>query len=123
LEVEKMKKDLKEKLKKRLEKEKREIEKELKGFAKKDLKLPEDWDTKFPKFNGETGFEAKAEEVEEYERLLPVEHALELKLAEIERALEKIKKGKYGICEKCGKEIEEKKLKANPATRYCSKCK
>ena len=118
-----MKEVLKEKLKKRLEKEKMEIEKQLKSFAKKDTKLLEDWNTKFPKFNGETGFEAKAEEVEEYERLLPVEYALELKLKEIERALEKIKKGKYGICEKCGKEIEEKKLRANPATRYCSKCK
>ena len=118
-----MKKELIEKLKKKLEKEKREIEKELESFAKKDIKLKGDWDTKFPKFDGEAGFETKAEEVEEYERLLPIEYALELKLVEIERALEKIKKGNYGICEKCGKEIEEEKLKANPATRYCSKCK
>ncbi len=118
-----MKKELKEKLKRRLEKEKREIEKQLKKFAKKDIKLAGDWDTKFPKFNGETGLEIKAEEVEEYERLLPVEYTLELKLREIERALEKMEKGKYGICEKCGKEIEEEKLKANPATKFCLKCK
>ena len=118
-----MRKDLKEKLKKKLGKEKKEIEKQLESFAKKDTKLSEDWDTKFPKFDGETGFETKAEEVEEYERLLPVEYALELKLKEIERALEKMKKEEYGICEKCKREIEEKKLRANPATRYCSKCK
>ena len=118
-----MKKEFELKLKKKLEKEKTEIERQLKGFAKKDIKLPQDWDTKFPKFDGETGLEAKAEEVEEYERLLPVEYALELKLKEVEKALEKITKGKYGICEKCGEEIEEKKLKANPATRFCSKCK
>lgn len=118
-----MKKELEKKLKKRLEREKKEIEKQLKSFAKKDVKLLEDWDTRFPKFDGETGFETKAEEVEEYERLLPVEYALEIKLREIERALEKIEEGKYGICEKCGKEIEEKKLKVNPATRFCLKCK
>jgi len=118
-----MKGEIELRLKRKLEKEKREIEKQLKSFAKKDVKLPQDWDTKFPKFDGETGLEAKAEEVEEYERLLPVEYALETKLKEIERALEKMEKGKYGTCEKCGGEIEEKKLKANPSTRFCSKCK
>lgn len=111
------------KLKKRLEKEGKEIENELKKFAKKDVKLEGDWDTKFPKFDGESSLETKAEEVEEYESLLPVEYALEKKLVEIKRALEKIEKGKYGICEKCGREIEKDKLKANPATRYCKKCK
>ncbi len=44
-------------------------------------------------------------------------------LKEIERALQKIYEGSYGICEKCGEEIEEERLTLLPWTRVCSKCK
>ena len=43
-------------------------------------------------------------------------------LEEIERALRKIKEGRFGICEVCGKSISKKRLKAIPYTRYCIKC-
>ncbi len=43
-------------------------------------------------------------------------------LREIEEALERIKIGKYGICEKCKKEIEEERLEIIPWTRFCSSC-
>ena len=121
-----MNKKLLKELKEKLEKEKSLIEKELKGFAKKDEKLKGDWDTKFPKWDGEAGSsssETMADEVEEYESLLPVEHILELKLRDINLALEKIGKGKYGICEKCGKEIEAERLKTIPEARLCLRCK
>ena len=36
--------------------------------------------------------------------------------------LEKIKKGKYGICEKCGKEIPLERLEVSPEARFCLKC-
>ncbi|KPJ57548.1 hypothetical protein AMJ49_00285 [Parcubacteria bacterium DG_74_2] len=110
-------------LKEKLEKEKGEIEEELKKFAKRDIKFPEDWDTKFPKWDGETGFEIEADEVEEYATRLPIEYALELKLKSINLALEKIKRSEYGICEKCKKEIEIERLKANSSARFCLKCK
>ena len=92
-----MKKDLIKKLKERLEKARDSIEKELGSFAKKDDKLKDDWDTRFPHFNGGSGgqiLEDAAEEVEEYSARLPVEHSLELRLRDINLALEKIKKGK-----------------------------
>lgn len=111
------------KFKKDLEKEKGLIEEELKKFAKKDKKIAGDWDTKYPKWDGETGLEAETDEVEEYLTRLPIEYGLELKLKAINSALEKIGKGKYGICEKCGKEIEIEKLKANPTAKFCLKCK
>jgi len=38
-------------------------------------------------------------------------------------ALEKIEKGRYGNCEKCGKEIDEKRLKISPEARFCLNCK
>jgi RNA polymerase-binding protein DksA len=43
-------------------------------------------------------------------------------LKEIEKALKKIAKGSYGICEKCGKRIEEERLEILPWTCYCSMC-
>ena len=116
-----------EKIKTQLEKEKVSVEKELKKFAKEDDKPNGDWDTRFPKFNsGEAGsaaLEKAADEVEEYSNLLPIEHALELRLKNIDSALKKIKIGKYGICEKCGKEIPIARLKASPEARFCLKCK
>ena len=122
-----MNKKLLNELKTQLEKEKRTIEEELKKFAKKDEKLKGDWDTRFPKWDGsETGsaaLEKAADEVEEYSTLLPIEHSLELRLKNINLALEKIEKGRYGNCEKCGKEIDEKRLKISPEARFCLKCK
>lgn len=113
-------------LKEKLEKEKAAMEEQLKTFAEKDPHLKGDWDTKFPKFNGEFGgaaLETAADEVEEYEARLPMEHTLELRLRDVNIALEKIKKGKYdGKCEKCGKMIDKKRLNIYPEARFCIKC-
>jgi DnaK suppressor protein len=120
-----MKEELIKKFKERLEKEKEEIEKQLKEFAKKG-KIPDDWEAKFPKFDGESGsgaLERAADEVEEYEKLRSTEQVLEVKLKNINSALEKIKKGNYGICEKCQREIEIDRLEAIPEARFCKKCK
>jgi RNA polymerase-binding transcription factor DksA len=120
-----MKEELIKKFKKRLEKERGEIETQLKKFAKRG-KIPDDWETKFPHYNGESGsgaLERAADEVEEYENLRSIEQVLEVKLKNINLALEKIKKGKYGICEKCQREIEIERLEAIPEARFCSKCK
>jgi RNA polymerase-binding transcription factor DksA len=46
-----------------------------------------------------------------------------VKLKNINLALEKIKKGNYGICEKCQREIEIDRLEAIPEARFCKKCK
>lgn len=37
-------------------------------------------------------------------------------------AIEKIKKGTYGICESCGKQISKERLKVIPYAKYCIKC-
>jgi RNA polymerase-binding transcription factor DksA len=123
--MKKISKNLLFQLKKGLEKEKKELEEELKTFAKKDEKLEHDWDTRFPHFDGESGggiLEKAADEVEEYSTLLPIEYSLELKLREVNLALERMKKGKYGICQKCQKVIEIERLKFSPEVKLCSKC-
>ncbi len=116
-----MNKEQKEQLREKLEENKKSLEKALGSFAKKD-DLPEgDWDTVFPK-NEDSSMEEKADEVEEYSSLLPVEHALETKLKNINDALKKIKTDSYGICEKCGEQISYKKLSLTPETKTCKNC-
>ena len=44
-------------------------------------------------------------------------------LKKIEKAIEKIENGTYGICESCGAEIPIKRLKARPVTDLCIECK
>lgn len=111
-----------EELKQKLEKEKGSLEKELKGFAKEDSKPKGDWDTRYPKFDG-GNLESEADEVQEYEKLLSVEYNLETRLRNINLALEKMKKNKYGECEKCKKPIDIKRLKACPEAKLCVKCR
>lgn len=113
------------KIQERLEAEKIAIEQELQRFAKKDDKLKDDWDTKFPEFNSGAGsqmMEDEASEVEEYVTKLPIEYSLETRLKNISSALEKVKKGEYGKCEKCGKAIPKERLEALPEARFCLRC-
>lgn len=62
-------------------------------------------------------------DVYEREKNLALMRRLEQKLEEIEYALQIVKKGKYGICERCGKPIDPARLKALPETTLCVKCK
>jgi DnaK suppressor protein len=43
--------------------------------------------------------------------------------AEIDRALEKIQNGTYGLCEQCGEPIPEARLQALPQAALCVACK
>jgi DnaK suppressor protein len=44
-------------------------------------------------------------------------------LRKIDEALERIEEGSFGICERCGEAIEEKRMLARPVTTYCIACK
>jgi DnaK suppressor protein len=44
-------------------------------------------------------------------------------IGKIKEALERIDNGGYGICEMCGEEISEARLKARPVTTLCIECK
>jgi len=105
----------------KLEKEKKRIEEELESFAQRKKGAKGGWETIYPQFDGEK-LEEAADEVEEYGNLLPLERRLEEELRKIDKSLEKIKKGKYGICEKCKKPISKERLKAYPQAEYCKKC-
>lgn len=44
-------------------------------------------------------------------------------LKKIDKALEKIEEGTYGICESCDEPIGVKRLEARPVTDLCIRCK
>jgi len=116
-----MEKTLLKELKTKLEEQKKSVQKELESFAKKDPDIKHNWDTQYP--NREDGDkDEEADEVQEYENKLSLEHSLEPKLQSIIYALEKIEHGTYGLCEKCKKEIESDRLKIAPEAKLCIKC-
>ena len=117
-----MEKQLIQELKKKLLEEKDLLKKDLLKFADKDKKIPDDYDTRFPYLERSSAPDEDAEEVEQYETLLALEHSLELRLKDVNDALEKIENGQYGECENCHQKIEIARLKANPAARLCMKC-
>jgi RNA polymerase-binding transcription factor DksA len=43
-------------------------------------------------------------------------------LAEVDQALVRLRAGSYGRCEQCGALIDEHRLAARPATRWCIGC-
>src|SRR3990167_2753231 len=88
----------------KLNHQKASLEKELASFAVEDKKVKGNWDAKRVN-NEDSDMEEKADEVEEYDNLLSLEHSLELKLKNVNSALGKITAGTYGTCEKCGKVI------------------
>jgi DnaK suppressor protein len=44
-------------------------------------------------------------------------------LKKIENAIEKIEQATFGICERCGSEIDIRRLEARPVTTLCIECK
>lgn len=114
-----MNQDILNELKQVLEKEKNNITEELSSIAHPDKNVKGDWDTNYQNIGSD--WDANSQEVTEYATRLPLEHELEVKLLEVNLALEKINKGTYGLCEKCGEAIDIERLKAEPAARNCVK--
>lgn len=110
-------------LKRALTREHDRLISELKGFARPDSAVAGEWHAKFPKFEPvETGSHAaqdeEADEVEEYETRLAAEERLETRLLQVNRALERMRLGSYGVCPVCRKPIPEERMRANPAAEY-----
>jgi RNA polymerase-binding transcription factor DksA len=67
-------------------------------------------------------WEEMATEREDDEVLQGIGHAAEAEILRIDAALERIARGDYGICVKCGAEIAEERLALVPFTPFCSTC-
>ncbi len=106
--------------KERLEAELKLVEDELEHVGQRNPSNPADWEGRPADLDIDRADDSElADKMEEYEENTAVLKNLEIKYNEIKKALKKIEDGKYGICEVCGKPIEEDRLEANPAAKTC----
>ena len=111
-------------LKTALEKERDLLTKELETIATPDPNVEGDWDVKHSEW-GEDQITSREEletgesvnESDEDMKNKALSDRLELRLKEVNDALERMESGSYGICETCQKEISIERLKANPAAK------
>lgn len=111
-----------EQLKAKLLEHKAKAETELATFTKKDAKVEGDYDTSFPDLGQMQSSDEAALKVATYDSALPIEYALELRLVEINKALERIANGTFGICDNCQEPIDPKRLEVMPEAKTCLKC-
>lgn len=104
-----------------LEKEKKQLESELGKFTKKNPHVAGDFDATFPEYGDEE--DDNAREVAQYTANKPLEITLEKSLRDVNKAIERLAKGMYGICKYCKEPIAEKRLLARPTSGACISCK
>jgi len=61
-------------------------------------------------------------EIYEWEMNLAMRERVLAKIASLEEALKSLAEGVYGICERCGAQIEPERLEILPDTTLCIKC-
>ena len=83
----------------------------------KDLEKPVDFGSDVDHFDEE------ADEAEELSNRLGPKTTLQERLLQIKEALQRIRDGKYGACQKCGGEIEREVLEESPESALCKNCK
>jgi len=66
--------------------------------------------------------DTEAEEQFGHARVTAIKEELNAKARQVKKALETVKKGKYGICEDCGKMINTDRLAVFPEATKCIKC-
>ena len=104
-------------IKEKLLERKAKLKTQLNTFAEKDPKQEDNYNSDFPEFGDKE--DENAAEVAVFESNLSLEDTLEQSLEMINRALQKIENGAYGLCEKCGETINEERLKIMPTATKC----
>jgi len=108
----------------KLEEEKKHLEKDMERVGRKNPNAPGDWEVAPVDLNAETSDPNELADIfEELENRSALEDKLEERLMSVNRALNRIKKGIYGICGRCGKPIDIKRLEVRPESKFCVKCK
>ena len=104
-------------IKEKLLERKAKLKTQLNTFAEKDPRQEDNYNSDFPEFGDKE--DENAAEVAVFESNLSLEDTLEQSLEMINRALQKIENGAYGLCEKCGETINEERLKIMPTATKC----
>ena len=67
-------------------------------------------------------FSEQASERQNDDVLRGIESAARTEIAQIDSALERLRRGEYGICVRCGRDIEAARLDAIPYADRCQTC-
>lgn len=103
-----------------LEKESSVLESQLGTIGKRSKENPDNWEIAAIKSDRDRADETEvADDLETLESNNAIINQLEIRLKEVNEALEKIENGNYGMCEMGGEKIEEDRLEANPAAKTC----
>lgn len=70
----------------------------------------------------EKDFAEQAVELENLEVLLELDRETRLELKNVLEALARIEDDEYGVCQTCGEDINEQRLKALPYVQTCIRC-
>ena len=73
--------------------------------------------------SADTSEDDVSEKVSAYADEVALIGELETQLRDVQKALDSIAKGDYGICKYCGKDIDAKRLEARPSSSSCISCK
>jgi len=105
----------------KLENEKALLEKELVKIGRINPDNPSDWEPTPPADRdvSQADDNTTADTIEGYEENIAIMRTLEDRYNDVKSGLDKIKHGNYGLCQECGREIEEERLQANPSARTC----
>lgn len=111
-----------EKFRKLLEEEIALLEEELKTVGRVNPDNPSDWEPIPKDMDIDSADENElADKIENFEGNSGILKNLEASYNEAKSALKKMDEGKYGICEVCGNEIEEDRLKVSLSAKTCKK--
>ena len=103
-----------------LEAKKAKVVKQLEGIGKKTDGAETNYDASFPEYG--QAAEDNATEIADYTTNLSLEKELEEEMRKIDRALNKITEGTYGVCDNCNGEIEPNRLAIMPEATWCMAC-
>ena len=66
--------------------------------------------------------EERATDLENHDALEAIENSERHEIRQIKEALKRIAEGTYGVCIRCGADIDPKRLKALPTATRCISC-
>ncbi|MEI6480496.1 MAG: TraR/DksA C4-type zinc finger protein [bacterium] len=106
--------------KEKLEKEKARLELELSSIGRRNPNNPSDWEAIVDDLDVLPADENEVADVfEELEENKSIITQLEAQLRQVDSALLKMEDKNFGVCEVCGKDIEDIRLEANPSAKTC----
>jgi len=108
-------------IKQELTDRKKRIVEDLNDISRNDSHEADKRSAKFPEYGDKP--DENAQEISEYTTTVETERILEKTLSDIDKSLENIDNGKYGICKYCRKNINPKRLLARPTASSCIECK